>query len=387
MNKILDIKIKAINYDNLTIVLFAFLVTFYYVLPINMAYACEFLVLAFAILNMQDKPSTFVPIIWYFGFTLYIVIDCLLRDYTYPYSSCINVFVFIFISTFLLNTKEKIVLFINYSSYMGLLLALFIIWRYQSFLGIGRLGMQLPGTRIESAITLGYIFLYLLCCQIYSIMIVKNKTEKLLLYFSLFICLYLTILTGTRKAMLLPILYYFFSVYLKYNNRKIVLLMLIPFLLIVLLFLFDYLVSSKIIDSKNLERLQGLFALINSNYSIDSSTLERRSLLNKAILIFEDYPLLGYGIDSTLVKLGKHPHNNFFSLLSMGGILMFIIYYWIYIYAFFSKKIERKSNLSIFIIIAIILPLSDLGTTSYNIIYFNILICLFILYANKAVKI
>lgn len=367
-----------------TIVLFAGVICFYYVIPQSVAYLLEALCLILATNKVKGEFNGF-PVLWYGLFFIYILCDSLIRDNQLVFvSSCLNVLVFVLILCLLIKSDEDSYAFIKASAYWGILLSIFLLLRYRSYLGIGRFGMELPGTRIDSAITLGYIFLYVMCLQIYSFLQLRpSKLQKIILISGFLLTLFLTLLTGTRKAMFLPIIYLFLLILIKNKNSLGKLVLYFSVIVIVGVFTFNYLVEKEIIDSNNLARLQGSIALFSDKYELDDSTLERELLVKQAKELFYQHPLLGNGIDATLFTLTKHPHNNYMSLLSMGGILMFFLYYYIYLYCIFSPKIERKNHLSLFLIVVAVLPLSDMGTTSFNIAYFNLLITLFILTATK----
>lgn len=366
---------------NWIIIIFAGFVCFYYLTPQMPAYIVEIAFLLLAVL-FKNKKFNHYPVLWYGLFFLYILLDAFLRDQKMVYvTSCLNVTLFILILSLLIESKEDANLFIKASAYSGALFSLFITIRFNYLLGIGRLGMELPGTRIDSAITLGYIFLYIMCMQIYSFLELANckRIEKIFLIASFILTLYLTILTGTRKAMYLPLLYLLLLIFLKNKNsiRKVIIYISIIF--VVAFVSFNYLVQNGTIDENNLARIQGSFAFLNDSYEVDASTVEREQLANRAAELFYQHPLFGNGIDKTLLWLTKHPHNNFLSTLSMGGIVMFMLYYLGYLMCFFNRVFNRREFISFFIIILIILPLSDVGTTSFNIIYFNILVALFML--------
>ena len=368
----------------LLIILFSGLICFYYIIPRGWAYLFEAFILLLAIKEKSGKFDP-VPVIWYSLFSMYIIIDAVFRDHQMIYvSSCLNVLVFILILSLLIKSEEQSNLFIKASAFFGVAFSLYILVKFRVFIGIGRLGMELPGTRIDSAITLGYIFLYFMCLQILSLVNFQlSIVTKIVLVLGLSLSMYLTLMTGTRKALYIPILYLFLVIILKNRLYFGRLLFYISTLSIITVVSFNFMLENEIISSDSLTRMEGSLAIISDKYAMDDSTIERELLAYKATNIFYQHPLLGNGTDQVLKELTKHPHNNFLSILSMGGLVMFVFYYWIYFVCLFSKTVNRNKYLPLFMIVVFVLPLSDLGTTSFNIIYFNILIALFVLTAKQ----
>lgn len=162
-----------------------------------------------------------------------------------------------------------------------------------------------------------------------------HKTRYLIL---LFVYFFLIIITGTRKALFLPILSIALFYYLKTTGSKKIIITLTSIILgygIILAVL-------KVPTLYNLIgiRIEGLIAGFSGEGKgvADASTLTRLAFIAYGIELIYDKPLLGYGPDSFIYLYGKsHPgtwiaysHNNFIEIAVSIGLIGLIIYYWIY---------------------------------------------------------
>lgn len=369
------------------ILMLSFLIAFYYILSQNMAIVLNFILLFWG-LRKGLKFNTWVPLKWYGLFFLFIFLDATFRDVEFRYvTSCFNVFVMLFTLLLYVREHDDVDCFIKYTSVAGLFFCLYITNYYNSYFGVGRLGMELPGTRIDSAITLGYILLYFACSQLYAMFSSKNFFFTVLSYLSFIFCLYLIILTGTRKALIIPIILLFVLLAIKYRKNIFKFSFFGIAFVLFIVFAFEFVVSAEIMSEVQLLRLQGLLGFIDNSQFLDDSSEERVMLAERAMEYFLDNPILGYGVDNTYNALGKHAHNNYLSTLCFGGIVMFSLYYWIYIK--FIKKIRHftKAEYGKFLVIVLVaIPLSDVGTTGFNVMYFNILISLLLIDTCKPKK-
>lgn len=369
--------IKHINIRNLLIIVFAFLLNFYYIIPKNIAIAVNIFILLLSINDIRKTPS-FFPFKWYFSFIgVFMMLTLFHYDSTAYLISSINVCVVILTLILLLKDKENILLLINAISISGLLLCVYISYKFGYLFGFGRLG-DLPGTRIDSSITLGYIFLYICCMQICSMFEQKSIVMKVLTSVAIVFTLYLTLLTGTRKALLVPIAYLFFCLYIKYKRNYFKILIVIVISIFTIFKVLGYIADNNILDDKMIERWEGALGLIDDKQFLDESSLERLDHIEKAKEIFYNNPIFGVGVDKTINYVGTHPHNNYLTLLSFGGIVLFFSYYWIYLYIIMKWKKIYNLWPQLYIMILMLL-LSDMGTTSFNILYFNTMIVLLLI--------
>lgn len=367
---------KYTNKKSACIITFAFLLSFYYIIPQSYALVINAIIIILSLENFK-RIATFLPIKWNLAFITVLLLLTLFRVDNLAYLiSSINVGVILFTQILILNDKKDINLFMNSVTVSGFLLCLFINYKFAHLFGIGRLGMEMPGTRIDSAITLGYILLYISCIQIYTIFNNDNVLYKAIIGIAIIFTLYLTLHTGTRKALLIPIAYFLFCLFIEYKKSFLKLIFITAITLFTLTKAIGYIAEKDIIDKKMVERWEGLIGFVDQKTYIDDSSEERVDHIEKATDIFQNNSVFGIGINETIKYIGTHAHNNFMTLLAFGGMVLFISYYWIYAYFFTHRKSMLKSMPRIFVMAAIIVPLSDMGTTSFNIAYFNVMLAL-----------
>lgn len=369
------------------ILMLSFLIAFYYILSQNMAISLNFILLLQG-LRKGIKFNTWTPIAWFGTFFLFVFLDATFRDVEFRFvMSCFNILVMLFTLLLYVREHDDVDRFLKYTSVAGLFFCLYITNYYNSYFGVGRLGMELPGTRIDSAITLGYILLYFACTQLYAMFSSKNFFFTVSSYLSFIFCLYLIILTGTRKALIIPFILLFVLLAIKYRKNIFKFTFFgVAFVLFIIL-AFEFVITNEIMSEVQFLRLQGLLGFVDANQFLDESSEERVMLAQRAMEFFLDNPVLGYGVDNTYNTLGKHAHNNYLSTLCFGGIVMFLLYYWIYIK--FIRRIRHFTKADygkLLVIVIVALPLSDVGTTSFNVMYFNILISLLLIDTCKPKK-
>ena len=378
--------IKSIGSQNVSIIVFATLLNFYYVIPQSYGIIVNAVILLLSIKDMKGTQNiqNTLPIRWLGFVCIYLFsLGVIYNDkLTYAIATT-NVLVVIFTLSILLNSKEKITLFIKATTISGIVLGIFLIKKYAVYIGFGRFGQELPGTRIFSPITLGYIFMYISCLQIYDIFNTRNKLYKILMALAIILSLYIILLTGTRKSLMLPVLLLFVSIVIKFKDKFFKLLIISVISFATLLQSIEYIKETEIINKKHIERWEGVMSFANDNYEIDDSSLERLRLIENAKTIFYLNPLFGIGIDDTIRKIGTHPHNNYLTLLVFGGLTLMLLYYSIYIPIIRNWKTYYKLDPYLFFIVIVIIPISDLGTTSFNIFYFSTLITLLLLQRKK----
>lgn len=371
-------KVISKYFKNTVIILLAFLIVFYYILPSNLSILLSCVVTLVSL----KRIKSFVPLIWYGVFFLYLLLISLIRDTSMIYvTSCANVlFILLSVSLVIQGDLDR-ALFLKATSILGGMLCLFLYTKYNVYIGVGRFGEELPGTNIQSSILLGYILLYISCIQIWSFFHSKNKWYKALHLSFYVLTLWLTFFTGTRKALLLPILFGLLILILQYKKNKLKLILILSAVSVVLCFAGYYLAKSEYMSAEQMERWVGILGFFNDDIAKDASSEERTYLLKQGLYLFSQKPLFGYGIDATLKELSKHPHNNYVSLLSYGGVIFFLLYYWIYIYVLLGLRKSFRLDYSLYILGTIVILLSDMGTTSFNIMYFSV--CITLLFVPK----
>lgn len=338
-------------------------------------------------------------IIWQVGFVLSCIASLLYSKQIKlgHFYTILTTSIFIFtVSQYFYKEKlktENMEKVLKYISFWGIVFMIYVfITQFNNF-QYGRLGSRGLSEQFENAIGFSYYSIIISIVLIWNLF--NEKKKKVFNCSMLCISLFVSIMTGGRKAVLLPIC--FLALYMIITSKN-------SFKLIKRVFFIAMLIVIIIILCMKVEflydifgyRLEGLlysiFKIGNPNAETITSDLGRASLAINGIKLFLNKPLIGYGLSMSLdlnylSGLGYlHCHNNFVEMLVSGGIIMFIVYYWIYIYIFsnfFKLSKYDNTNLSKFFISFLIVNLiSDVGTTSYNLLNFNIIILFATIYIS-----
>ena len=195
--------------------------------------------------------------------------------------------------------------------------------------------------------------------------LVKKKKKNL---FLLIVPFLMVIASQSKKAILCVIAGVFLILGLRYREKKILGVFLLSFTAALIL------LSTKMpIFSAILSRFSNAISTYSSNASIvyDWSTHNRMMLINEAVSVFRQHPIVGCGTDcfQFLSSFQAYSHNNYVELLANNGIIGAVAYYWIYIYIIIKslrRIIRYHDDSSILILtITVVTLLLDYGEVSY----------------------
>ncbi len=215
---------------------------------------------------------------------------------------------------------------------------------------------------------------------------VNENTLGLFLATGIIVTLFNVICFGDIKRLLLAIIP--FGVSLMTASRKVIII--IPTAVLVIFFMkmkAENAVSNKMktIFILLLVLVAGIFifqtpladtlrirlsTMIGSNSFIDYSARNRYRMIDLGIEIFKHHPVLGVGLNGSLVYAnGTYLHSNYIELLATGGIVGILIYYAYYIYVF-SRLCKKKTNniaswKNIGILFLVICLITDVGAVTY----------------------
>lgn len=205
-----------------------------------------------------------------------------------------------------------------------------------------------------------------------------NKKVRLKYYTCIVIFIFITLFSGSRKALMILIIsnMSFYFLYKKnkfYSIFKISIMCFFAYYLIMNIPELYYIVG---------RRIEGLLAQFTGNGVVDNSTQVRMRMVEYGVYWFQKKPILGYGIDNykdlyaNMVGSYMYSHNNYIELLVGTGIVGTLSYYSIYIYIL-MKSINKKSTFFTFIMVLIItLLITEVGLVSYSLFYIQFLICI-----------
>lgn len=334
----------------------------------------------------------------FFSFFSLLYADTFMQGHVY---TVLTTFGFIFILSQYFSSKEKLrnnlEKMLSYISFWGALFIVYILGtQWHNFQYGGRLGSTILSEEFGNATTFSYYTIIITIALIWNCF--SSNKYMLINWMLVGMSLFTSMMTGGRKAVLLPLI--FFAVYViflyKKNIKKLFKYSIIMLLVSVGLIYLSFTVP--LIYNIFGFRVEALFStLIHIETSVDATTvssdLYRQDLILDGFKAFLKRPLLGYGLAMSRevydsIGLGyTHAHNNYIDLLISGGMIMFISWYWIYPYLLVrlcqTNKYDKSGLSSFFIAFIIVNLFSDWGSTTFNILHFN----LFIILASVSVQI
>lgn len=386
--KLLEIK----NIDDIMIFLYVGVFIFDKLLPFDIyfIFGALFVLYFFLKLIINGKLAMNKAILWQLFFILISLFSLLYSEeiligiiYTIITTFC---FIFTFSQYFSVkNTNTTGILkVLQYFIFWGCLFTLYVfVTQFKNFGSGGRLGTRALGDQFGGATAFSYYSILIAILLIWYTFYTQNKKWFYLIMASA--AMFLNMMTGGRKAVLLPV--FFVIIYGYMLNRKKALNMIKYVVLSLFLLYIIIQISLKVplINDVFGYRIESMMSLFIETSNTDITTINsdkyRFTLIGSGLELFLDKPLLGYGIGSSRLLFDKaglgyrHAHNNFIEMLLSGGIIMFISWYWIYVYLITNIwKLKRFSDKKIsyfFISILLVNLVSDIGSTMYNVLHFN----------------
>lgn len=209
---------------------------------------------------------------------------------------------------------------------------------WNQFLLIMQAGDRLLINTVVNANTLGLHAVYSLMIHLYLIM---YKKSKIWYYPFSALCVVAVAVSSSRKALVALIMGALLLFVLKNYNRRDVINSALKnlFGVIAIIVVVALLLQLPLFSAMN-ERAQGLIAGLLGIGTVDSSTSIRQTLVEIGKDIFHDNPILGVGFENAGIIAGKilgrgdhfYLHNNYWEILADGGIVGFVVYYWMHIY-------------------------------------------------------
>ena len=230
-------------------------------------------------------------------------------------------------------------------------------------------------TRVTSELlnsnTLGMCAAFAIMINLYLLL---SKKISLWTVTLLFFGMVVVIASGSRKALVSLFLGIFFFFLVRSLRKDQQTLPLFRFLIALPVVAFiGYQILRLPIFSGIMKRMEGMFNIVVGG-TVEKSAMIRMSLVQLGLELFKQHPLLGVGIDNprlyTYEVVGEtyYLHNNYMEILSSGGIVGFISYYWIYVKLLISYIRRRDFDdlqYCICFVILILLLIMDYGMVSY----------------------
>ena len=254
----------------------------------------------------------------------------------------------------------------------GYIIILFYIFYYGTSYFISL--MRLSGISISDRLTndvmnansLGMHAAYSIVIQIYFIIYKKGQYIWGIPF--AFISLVLLAFSESRKALIIIVIGPLAMLLCKnFDNKNFIKSIFRISVIVILVVTTSILLLQLPMFSAMNERMQFVWTYLSGHGAVGLSINQRTHLNSIGIDIFKDNPVVGIGIDNAKIvverKIGikdYYLHNNYLEMLADGGVIGFIVYYWIHIFLI-SKLIKYN----------------DLGNPEFSVCL--VLLCLFLL--------
>lgn len=220
------------------------------------------------------------------------------------------------------------------------------------------------------------------CFSVFFIMKTEknmHKVNKIVYYLTMLLFVFVTIFTGSRKALFIMFFSIgLFSLLIKERNKFTKL----GFISIILIILAYMSLNVPILYDVMGVRIEGLVASLTGQGVVDASTRTRMLMIESGIQMFKEKPFLGHGIDNfrqiyfNMTGDFRYSHNNYVELLVSVGLVGTGIYY-IGILLIIKKTFNQKNMYLLFsFIILITILIVDYGLVSYTSYLIQFFVCL-----------
>jgi len=212
----------------------------------------------------------------------------------------------------------------------------------------------------------------------------KNYLIRLVVLVVAALVVYLVLMTGSRKSIILLVLPFIVLPFLSKNNGKKMLL--IPIAASIVAVGFYLIMYVPILYEVMGSRVEEMINII-SGTTTGGEDISRVMLIQYGFEWFLQKPLFGYGInnfrvlsDNTVLFAGRnfYSHNNYIELLVGVGVIGFLIYYSCYFY--FWKRLRKHVSgdlLNSWAVVLIIISLFlDIAMVSYYSGIRNLILCI-----------
>lgn len=326
-------------------------------------------------------------IFWFVLFFFYIALSCLwsndIKDATAYFTNYfLRIFILIIGLSNTIEDKKDIhkVLKIYILSIFYMIIVLLIKTPAQDW-GTYKIGQAIGLWKNSVGLYLAYAVFIL----VYFYSIENSKKRKIINLFLIIFLIFLIVISGSRKALLMVPLGIIFYIYLnreKKLNKKNLLkrIFIVPIIFIIIYFSSMLIMKNEFFYNAIGERIEsGINVFLNDGE--EQSLDERNYYIDKAKQLFMENPIIGYGSNGfvTYMKEINYPHvaychNNFFEILSTLGIIGFIIYYYMHIRIIYLiiKNLKRNQKNKLFSIeLSIFCIITLFGW--WNVYYFELI--------------
>ena len=260
----------------------------------------------------------------------------------------------------------------------GYIVVIYAFYRY----GVSYIMLMLAkGVRIynpilnanEIGICAGYSILICLYIVLYRGLNVVNVLAIVLAAISLL----MLAASGSRKALIMVVggvllLFIFRNI----DNKRILNSLAKIVMTFVALIIIGLIISKTSLFEATFGRIETMINGFLGSGTVDTSTQVRLRMVEIGKELFYRHPILGIGMDNAQIyagaefnRKGFYLHNNYIEMLADGGILGFVIYYWIYAYlliGLIKKRLYRSGEYMIVLILLLTYLIMDYGMVTYE---------------------
>ena len=206
--------------------------------------------------------------------------------------------------------------------------------------------------------------------------------SKQLFSIFVFVFMFVSLMTGTKKGILIFGIIVLSTFVLKSQNplKLIFRIGISVFLVFVAFYIIMHVDLLYGAIGYRFERM--IYQILGVNGIVDGSTRERVAFIKSAVHVFKENPIVGVGIDGfRYLNEIQHTysHNNFTELLANLGIIGFAIYYSEYFGIVVKSKYFIKNNQIVFVM-ALAMIIADYGSVTYSselqFMFFGIFVCI-----------
>lgn len=322
---------------------------------------------------------------WFCIFFLYLACSCFwannINDATVYFSNYfLRIFVLIIGLSNTIKDKEDIdkILKIYIYSIIYMIIVLVIKTPTRDW-GTYRIGQTIGLWKNSIGLYLAYAALF----SIYFHTTEKSKIKKVIWNLISILMIFLTIISGCRKALLMIpagiIIYIFLKQKKQLSIKKLLKIMGAIVIIPVILYIsFKFIIKNDFLYNAIGERVEsGINVLFNDGE--EQSLGEREFYIKEATMLFVNNPILGYGSNGFVTHMREisyshiaYCHNNFLEILSTLGIIGFIIYYYMQIKLIYMLFKHRMLNKNLYCIeITVLVLIAIFGW--WNVYYFELI--------------
>lgn len=248
---------------------------------------------------------------------------------------------------------------------------------------------RLGGDIVGNANTFSSMLMVAVMCTIW--LLIYNTKGNFILKIILSLILvcneYAMLLSGGRKFIIIPIIFLYILLLLKKDSFGRTKVLKYTIIICVIIFIL-YNLMMNIPEFYDIigYRMQGLINSFTGNGKVDGSAQIRHVMKVLAIERWKYSPLWGFGFDSfkfynqSVTGHFYYSHCNYTELLYNGGIIYFLMYYFLFIICFkkiwkYRKKMNTKYLAFSFATLLCVI-IFEYGAVTYNLTNIHIMLCL-----------